>query len=113
MGRLSDSPGGGNLLGGSHRAFETIVAIDRSHALRGELHDQPMDAALRLGRKSHPRILAALTAPGVAARYHLASLHERLTPSVLQGALRRHPFAQGSAYELGRRSGGKRNQGRT
>src|ERR1700746_3769914 len=38
--------------GGSRRAFETFVAVDRSHALRGELHNQPVDAPLRLGRKS-------------------------------------------------------------
>ena len=38
--------------GRSRRAVEAFVATDRSHALRGELHDQPMDAAPRLGGKS-------------------------------------------------------------
>ena len=33
-----------------HRAFETLVAADRSDPFRGDLHNQPVDGALYLGR---------------------------------------------------------------
>ena len=59
----------------------------------------------------HPRILAALIEQ--ASRLAITSrafMNDQL-PAVLRGALRRYPFAQGAAHELGCRSGGKRDQG--